>query len=100
MLAAFNAAFVVAILGGWAIISGILADPLSWATVTSVPRGTPNYLEYPFIVMWVVPAIGLCLAWVAHKGEYSRLAVAILLVPVLFLAVTLGWFHFAPSDLR
>jgi hypothetical protein len=101
LLAAFNVAFVVSILGGWALVSYMLANPLSWATWATLPTGrAPDYFEYPFVVLWVVPVVGLFLAWIAHSSRKTRLAIGILLVPALFLAVTLGWFHLAPADMR
>jgi len=92
--------FAAAILFAWTYISFFVAEPLAWATWMPINRGygISGVLEYPFVMLWMLPLVGVGCAWLSLKAGRKPLAYACVAVPLVMLALVLGWYHLTPSD--
>jgi hypothetical protein len=96
-----NALFAAAVVFGWAFLAWVIAEPTAWAARTPIPhRSTPDLFEYPFLLLWAMPAAGVAGAWVAEKLGRRGLAYAVALLPILYFNVIFGWFYLSPAGLR
>ena len=82
----------------WSMMALLVADAMSWATWGYVGRRAPDFLQYPFLLLWVLPIGGNCLAWVSMKLDDERAAFFSALFPIVLLGVILGWYHFVPTQ--
>ena len=100
LLIAANLVFAATTLFAWTYIAFFVAEPLAWATWMPIHRGygVTGILEYPFVLLWLLPILGVCSAWVCLKGRRKPMAYACVAVPLVILALVLGWFYLAPTD--
>jgi hypothetical protein len=95
-----NGLFMMATLCAWTFLSLFLAEPLAWATWMRVHRGS-NFMEifdYPFVLLWLLPAGGMSIAWVASQSRRWGTAYASLTLPIIVLGFVYGWYYLAPTD--
>jgi hypothetical protein len=99
-LGVINAAFAGSMISAWTYAQMFVAEPLAWATWMRVYRGgaISDIFNYPFVLLWLMPACGLAIAYVAGEGRRWSMAWAALLLPVIILGVTIGWYYIAPPD--
>ncbi len=95
-----NVLFSATILFAWTYVSYFVAEPLSWALWLPVSRGAgfAGVLDYPFILMWMMPLIGAFGGWVGYKGSSRPVAYAFVGIPLVILVLVVGWFYLAPSE--
>jgi hypothetical protein len=95
-----NAGFAAAILFAWTYISLVVAEPLSWATWVPMSRGSGmgGVLEYPFLLLWLLPLVGILGGWVGAKGNRPAFAYAFVAIPIAMLALVFGWYYLAPTE--
>lgn len=95
-----NGLFATGILFAWTYLSLFVAEPLAWATWMPISRGygIMGLVEYPFIMLWLMPLIGIFGGWVSLKGGHKAGAYAFVAVPVAMLLLILGWYYLTPSD--
>ncbi len=95
-----NGLLASTILFAWTYIAFFVAEPLSWATWMPISRGYgfTGVMDYPFVMLWVMPLMGVFGAWMALQGNRRALAYAFVLVPMAMLALVMGWYHLAPTD--
>jgi len=88
------------ILFAWTYVALFVAEPLSWAVWRPVQRGygLTGVLEYPFIMFWLLPLVGIFGAWVSLKSGNKTIAYAFVAVPLAMLMLVMGWFYLAPTD--
>lgn len=100
LLMAANVAFASTIMFAWTYISLIVAEPLSWATWMPISKGYGilGVFDYPFLIFWVLPLIGVCGAWVSDKGGRKTAAFAFVGVPIAMLLLIFGWYYLAPVE--
>jgi hypothetical protein len=98
-IAGLNLAFAGVCMAGWSIVSLFVGDAVSWATWTPM-SGRPEFLEYPFILLWSLPVGFSCLAWVIQKAGRDRLALAAAISPVILFGLMIGWYWLAPIEWR
>lgn len=80
----------------WALMSLFLAAPMRWATAQGLgPR--PELLDYPFVLLWLLPVAGACGAWIAQNEQRPKLACLLAAFPLLVFALVAGWFYLAPA---
>ncbi len=96
-LMAANLVFAAASVFLWAVTSTLMAEPIRWATARGI-GSRPELLEYPFVLLWLLPVAGACAAWVAHKAERLKLAYSLAFYPLLYFAVVAGWYYLAPAQ--
>lgn len=81
----------------WALMAFLMAEPIRWATARGV--GThPELLDYPFLLLWVLPVAGACAAWIALKAERLKLAYFLAFYPLLYFGIVAGWYYLAPTQ--
>jgi hypothetical protein len=99
-LMGLNGIVASAILFAWTYIALFVAEPLSWATWMPISRGQgfTDVLDYPFVMLWVMPLIGIFGAWVGLQGGRKPLAYAFVMVPLGMLTMVMGWYHLVPMD--
>lgn len=100
VLMAVNLLFASACIFWWGMMAIVVADAVSWATWGHIGRGAPDFLQYPFILLWALPLGGSCLGWAWMKVDNERMAVTSTLFPIVLLSFVLGWYHFAPLAWR
>ncbi len=95
-----NAVMSAGIVFAWTFVSLFVAEPLAWATWMPINRGYGLFglVEYPFVLLWIVPLLGICGAWVSLKAGRRALAFTFVALPIGMLALVLGWYHLAPQD--
>jgi hypothetical protein len=94
-----NGLFSTAIVFAWTYVALIVAEPMSWATWMPVSRGYGilGLLEYPFVLLWGLPLLGVLGAWMSMQARRKVLAYAFVGVPLVMLALVMGWYYFAPG---
>lgn len=97
-----NASLSLGILFAWTYLSMFVAEPVAWATWMPVSRGYGfnGIFDYPFVMLWMMPLIGICGTWLSLKSTRLTLAYAFALVPLAMLFLIVGWFYLAPPDWR
>ncbi len=93
-----NAVIAMTVLFAWTAISLYLVEPIAWATWMPVRRGTSfeDLFEYPFVMLWLMPAAGIAGAWISLKLGRRALAITCVTLPIALLALIIGWYNFAP----
>ncbi len=94
-----NATFATVVLASWSHVAGILSGPLSWATGESISP-SPPLLEYPFVLLWLLPIASMAMGWVATRVQLVRVAHFVGIYPLLLLALMVSWYHLAPPHWR
>lgn len=102
VLMGVNAAITLSILFAWTYVALFVAEPLAWATWMPVSRGygLNGVFDYPFLMLWILPALGVFGAWVGLKGGKKGMAWSFLAIPPVMMLLILGWFYLAPPDWR
>lgn len=102
LLMGANALFAAGIVFAWTYLALFVAEPLAWATWMPINRGYGllGLVEYPFMMLWIMPLIGVCGAWVCLKSGQKTFAYAFVGVPLVMLALVLGWFYLTPAGWR
>ncbi|MCL4767633.1 MAG: hypothetical protein KJZ80_15510 [Hyphomicrobiaceae bacterium] len=94
-LQAANLVFAASSVFLWALMSLFMAEPIRWATARGVGM-RPELLEYPFILLWLLPVAGACAAWVAQKAQRLKLAYFLAFYPILWFGLVVGWYYLMP----
>jgi hypothetical protein len=83
----------------WTAASLFVAEPMSWATWVPINRGDSldDLMEYPFVLLWLMPAAGAGAAWLAAKLRNQMAAYASVGLPLVLLGLVFGWFYLAPA---
>lgn len=99
-LMVLNGALAASIIFAWTYVAFFVAEPLAWATWMPISRGYGllGLVDYPFIMLWALPLIGIFGAWVCLKGGQKTAAYAFVAVPLAMLALVMGWYHLTPPD--
>lgn len=97
-----NALLSLGILFAWTYVSMFVAEPLAWATWMPINRGYGfnGIFDYPFLMLWLLPIVGICGAWVGLKSGRQVLSYAFVGIPPVMLFLVTGWFYLAPPDWR
>lgn len=95
-----NAAISLSILFAWTYLALFVAEPFAWATWMPVNRGygVKGVFDYPFLMLWLMPALGVFGAWVGLKGGRKAMAYSFLCIPPVMLMLIVGWFYLTPPD--
>ena len=89
-----NGGFAFMVVFVWALAAILIADPISWATWSSVDRNRElSLLTYPTSILWMLPTLALAAGWIARKGRRERLALGVMLMPVMLFALTIVSYH-------
>lgn len=94
-----NATFAATTLFWWTFMSLFVAAPIQWATWRGV-GARPDLFDYPFIVLWLLPAAGVACGWIARRAGYGRIACWLAFFPVVLLGLVFGWFYLTPTEWR
>lgn len=94
-----NAVIACATLFAWKVVGLFVSDPVTWATWVPVYRGNgfDDIIRYPFVILWLWPAIGIIGAWASIKMAKHSLAFAFASMPVVVLGLVFGWYYLAPQ---
>ena len=95
-----NAVVAMTVLFAWTAISLYIVEPIAWATWMPVRRGTTfeDLFEYPFVMLWFMPAAGIAGAWLALKLGRRALAITCVMLPLMLLGLIFGWYYLAPPE--
>jgi hypothetical protein len=93
-----NAVVAMTVLFAWTAVSLYIVEPIAWATWMPVRRGTTfeDLFDYPFVMLWFMPAAGIVGAWLAQKFGHRALALTCVVLPLTLLGLIFGWFYLAP----
>ncbi len=93
-----NAVVAMTVLFAWTAVSLYIVEPIAWATWMPVRQGTrfEDLFEYPFVMLWLMPAAGIAAAWLCLKLGRRGLALSCVAVPLALLSLIFGWYHLAP----
>jgi len=101
ILSLANGLVAISVLSAWTVVSILLAEPVTWATHAPLSIGSrPDVTDYPFVLLWLGPCIGMAVSWLANKSGIRGVAYAALWVPLGLLIIVVLWFNFAPMYLR
>ena len=88
-----NLTYAVAIVASWSTYSSVFADPLV-LIAGGAPMAHPSLLEYPYVLMWLMPLSGVAGAYVTHAWEWYSVARLIAAYPILLTAACWAWLYF------
>jgi hypothetical protein len=89
-----NGGFAFLVVFVWALASIVIAEPISWATWSPVDRnGELSLVTYPTNLLWMFPGAAIGAGWVARKSRRERLALGLMIMPVVFFALTVASYH-------
>lgn len=93
-----NAVVAITVLFAWTAVSLYIVEPIAWATWMPVRRGTTfdDLFEYPFVLLWLGPALGIAGAWMSLKFGKRALALTCVSLPLGMMCLILGWYYLAP----
>jgi hypothetical protein len=81
----------------WEPMSVLIAEPILWATGQGIGM-SPELLDYPFVLIWFLPIACACVAWIAGKVGWTKLAYLAAFYPLLYLGLVFGWYHLTPAQ--
>lgn len=86
-----NVAFAGANIFLWSVMALYLADPISWATWTSLGSVAhrPDLLEYPYVMLWGLPLLGSGVGMLNNFLGFHRLANVAAAFPLALFAFTI-----------
>jgi hypothetical protein len=94
VLTATNAGFAFAIVFIWTIASKIVSEPMAWATWHVIQReNAKSLLNYPLNMLWMLPIAAILAAWIAQRAHKERLAIGLLVLPMLLFSLTIATYH-------
>ena len=88
-----NLSYAMAIMVSWSTYSSVFADPLV-LIAGGAPMAHPSLLEYPYVLMWLMPLSGVAGAYVTHAWEWYSVARLIAAYPILLTAACCAWLYF------
>lgn len=92
-----NATFAATSIFWWTFISLFVAQPIQWATWGGI-SSRPDLIEYPFILLWLLPASGIAAGWIAKGIHQPRIACWLAFLPIVLLGLVFGWFYLIPVE--
>lgn len=92
-----NGAIAAAMAFYWSGFSAVVSEPYRWAMRDGVSLN-PSWLEYPYLMLWLVPLLCAFGGWLAIKGQKFTIANIIGCYPVMTLSIMLGWFYLVPNQ--
>lgn len=99
ILSVVNATFAGTSVFLWTFLSLFVAEPIQWATWRGI-SSRPDLIEYPFILLWMLPAAGIVAGWIAKRAGQMRIACWLAFFPIILLGLIFGWFYMAPIGWR
>ena len=94
MMCWINVLFAVTVVFAWSLVGTWLADPISAAAESSVTTfSRPDLLEYPYLVLWMLPIAGSLTAWLADRMGLTMFAKVAVSYPLLLMGLSYVWFH-------
>jgi hypothetical protein len=93
-----NAVVAMTVLFAWTAVSLYIVEPIAWATWMPVRRGSTfeDLFEYPFVLLWPGPALGIAGAWMALKFGKRALALTCVGLPLGLMCLIVAWYYMAP----
>ena len=94
LMIAVNLLFAAVVLIAWPMIGNWLADPMAAASGGSLgPDGRPEVDDYPFLLLWLIPALAVFVGWLGWKAGMTSLAKFTVAFPSLLIALTCVWYQ-------
>lgn len=90
-----NGLVAVSVVAYWTGVSLVLEEPFRWATGLGVGT-SPSLFEYPYVLLWIVPAGAAVIGWLSIHAELPALGRFVGIYPLLFLNLMVGWYYLAP----
>ena len=101
LMTVINLAFAGTTVFAWAMIAIFVAEPISWATWSHVGiHSRPGLLEYPFILLWLLPSVGTGIAWICDRLTLRKLSRFTVLFPLLLIGLSVAWFNIVGDQFR
>ena len=97
VLQAANLIFAAGCVFLWAMLSLLVEEPIRWATEYGI-GSRPQLFDYPFVLLWLMPVGGACVAWVAQQANRMTLAYVLACYPLAYIGLVVGWYYLAPSS--
>jgi len=88
-----NFSLAIGVFLAWPGYAEVLADPMS-VIAGSGSTIRPSVLEYPFVLLWLIPLAGACGAYVTSAVETTPLARFFAAFPLLLALACGGWLYF------
>jgi hypothetical protein len=91
-----NLTFAAANIFLWSVVALVLADPIGWATWSSLGSvgRRPDLFEYPYVMLWGLPLLGSGVATLNNFLGFKRAARVAALFPLSLFIVTIVWWTF------
>lgn len=101
-LVAVNLVLGALVLIAWQTTMLLFLNPLSWASKHSFPadQSITAMLQYPMALFWIIPSIAVFFGWSAMRVHKYRLAVTIMMAPVLFTLLVFILYWWLPEAVR
>ena len=88
-----NVGFALVVLGSWSWIGPLIADPASVTIGDGIGAdATPRAFDYPFVILWAIPAGAAAVALLLLNVNRTGMAKAVAAYPIL-LIVAASWWH-------
>ena len=99
LMASVNVIFIALIFLAWNPTVRLVGEMMQWATLEHVsPRA--GILDYPLTLMWGLPVVGTCLAWIFRQSGSYSLALWAAGFPLLYLGALVAGFYIVPLMMR
>lgn len=96
LMAFVNIGFALIVLCGWQQIAGFLDTPVSVAAEAGINR-RPDFIEYPYVLLWTLPLLGSIGAWVATRSGNFLFAKFLAAYPAMVIAAAVFWYNYLSS---
>jgi hypothetical protein len=93
----WNALLALAMVFYWSGLAAYIGEPVRWAMTVGVSLN-PTLLEYPYVMLWIIPILCMVGGWGALKGNQAGIARILGIYPTLALVMMTGWFYLAPQN--
>lgn len=91
-LTTVNVGIALLVLGSWSLIGPMVADSAGQVIGTGLAKhARPSAMDYPFMLLWALPASAAVLALVLNRPKSSSMALAIAAYPVFLLLASAWW---------
>lgn len=95
IMMAVNLAICVVVLFSWPIVGPLLADPISAAAESSLDgTHTPSIVDYPYVVLWLLPMLGAVGSWLTSNLGQPTLSKFLAAYPLLLIISSCAWYWY------
>ena len=89
-----NVAFTALVIFQWPLIASYIADPMGAAAGQAMSdRSRPDFIDYPYSLLWTMPLICALFAWLGMKSGWVSFSKFVSFFPTALTSLSCLWYQ-------